>query len=127
MILFYSKDVDDFVNQVIDCIDDEFIRFSESDKIKISKMEFCNKNSSYMINNEYIKNVDLEKVKSIWFNGVVVNSFGDQYEDKCYEILNDAYLLQKHTNKLGARIADFEINRLDVMLEAKSKNLKTSY
>lgn len=124
MILIYSKDVDDFVNQVIDCIDDEFIRFSEFDKIEISKMEFCNENSSYLVNNEYIKNIDLEKVKSIWFNGGVVNSFGDEYEDKCYEILNDAYLLQKSTYKLGTRIADFEFNRLDVMLEAKNQNLK---
>lgn len=124
MILFYSKDVDDFVNQVIDCIDDEFIRFSEFDRIEISKMEFCNEKSSYLVNNEYIKDINLEKFKSIWFNGGVVNSFGDKYEDKCYEILNDAYLLQKSTYKLGTRIADFEFNRLDVMLEAKNQKLK---
>ena len=124
MILFYSKDVDDFVNQVIDCIDDEFIRFSEFDKIEIAKMEFCNESSTYEINNEYIENIDLEKVKSIWFNGGVINSLGDEYEDKCYEILNDAYLLQKKTYKLGTRIADFEFNRLDIMLEAKNQKLK---
>ncbi|WP_313805983.1 hypothetical protein [Flavobacterium sp.] len=124
MILIYSKDVDDFVNQVIDCVDDEFIRFSEFDKIEISKMEFCNESSSYFVNNEYIKNVDLEKIKSIWFNGGVVNSFGDEYEDKCYEILNDAFLLQKPVYKLGDRISDFKFNRLDVMLEAKNQGLK---
>lgn len=124
MILFYSKDVDDFVNQVIDSIDDEFIRFSESDKIIIDNMEYSNQKSSYLVSNQYIKNIDLEKVTSIWFNGGVVNSLGDEYENKCYEVLNDAYLLQKAAYKIGTRMADFKFNRLDVMLEAKKQKLK---
>ncbi|WP_028873121.1 hypothetical protein [Psychroserpens burtonensis] len=119
MILIYSKDVDDFVNDVINCLDEEFVRFSESDKININEMEFSNINSSYSIKTDFIKNTDLESVKSIWFNGGGVTSYGDEYEDRCYEILTDSYLLQKKTYKLGKRIADFETNRLDVMLEAK--------
>jgi len=124
MILFYSKDVDDFVNEVIDCIDDEFIRFSEFDKIVIDNMEYSNQNNSYIVSSQYVKNIDLERVKSIWFNGGVVNSLGDEYENKCYEILNDAYLLQKETYKIGTRLAEFKFNRLDVMLEAKNQKLK---
>lgn len=124
MILIYSKDVDDFVNQVIDCLDDEFVRFSESDKIEINEMEFSNENNSYIIKNNYLENINLENVKSIWFNGGGISSHGDEYEDKCYEVLNDAYLLQKTTYKLGKRIADFQFNRLDVMLEAKKQGFK---
>lgn len=33
MILINSKDIDDFVNDVINCLDEDFVRFSESDKI----------------------------------------------------------------------------------------------
>lgn len=124
MILIYSKDVDDFVNQVVDCIDNDFIRFSEFDRIVINSMEFCDNTSSYLICSEYVKSVDLEKIKCIWFNGGVISSFGDEYEDKCYEILNDSYLLQKEAYKIGTRLADFRFNRLDVMLEAKNQNLK---
>lgn len=124
MILIYSKDVDDFVNQVIDCLDEAFVRFSESDKITIEEMDFSNENNSYIIKNEYLESINLEKIKSIWFNGGGVYSNGNKYEDTCYEILNDAYLLQKTTYKLGKRIADFEMNRLDVMLEAKEQGLK---
>jgi hypothetical protein len=124
MILIYSKDVDDFVNEVIDCINDEFIRFSEFDKIVIDNMEYSNQNNSYIVSSQYIKNIDLERVTSIWFNGGVVNSLGDEYENKCYEILNDAYLLQKETYKIGTRLAEFKFNRLDVMLEAKNQKLK---
>lgn len=124
MVLIYSKDVDDFVNQVIDCLDEDFIRFSESDKINIEEMDFSNINNSYIIKSNYLNFINLECVKSIWFNGGVVSSEGNEYENKCYEVLNDAYLLQKTTYKLGRRIADFEFNRLDVMLEARKQGLK---
>lgn len=124
MILIYSKDVDDFVNQVVDCLEEAFVRFSESDKININEMEFSDENSSYIIKNEYLQNSNLEEVKSVWFNGGVVRSYNDEYEDKCYEVLNDAFLMQKNCYKLGKRTADFEFNRLDVMLEAKQQGLK---
>ena len=124
MILIYSKDVDDFVNQVVDCLDSDFVRLSESDSINIDEMEFSNHNDLYSITNEYVKKSNLETVKSIWFNGGAVSSYNDQYEDKCYEVLTDAYLMQKEGYKLGKRTADFEFNRLDVMLEAKQQGLK---
>lgn len=43
MVLIYSKDVDEFVNQVIDCLDCEFIRIGETDPITIEAIDFCNK------------------------------------------------------------------------------------
>ncbi|WP_445711054.1 hypothetical protein [Flavobacterium sp.] len=124
MVLIYSKDVDDFVNQVIDCLDIDFIRFSESDKIEIDKMEFSNESNSYLINTMYQKDIEFEELKSIWFNGGGLISYGDKYEDNCYEVLNDSYLLQKPAYKLGKRTSEFEFNRLDVMLEAKQQGFK---
>lgn len=124
MIVIYSKDVDDFVNNVIDYLDTNFIRIAESDKTSIESMNFSNENSSYIIKTDYVENIELENVKSVWFNGGCINSGGGDYENKCHEILNDAFILQKSIKKIGKRIADFETNRLDIMLEAKKQGLK---
>lgn len=124
MILIYGKDIDDFVNQVIDCLNQDFIRMSESDKTEIIAMNFSPGESSYLIKNAFLKSVDLEKIRSVWFNGGCVSCKGDEYENKCYEVLNDAFILQKSIKKIGKRIADFETNRLDMMLEAKKQGLK---
>ena len=124
MVLIYSKDVDDFVNNVIDCLNNDFVRIGESDKVIIDAMDFSNENSSYLLKTNYLENIELEKIKSVWFNGGCINSRGNDYEDKCYEILNDAFILQKSIKKIGKRIADFETNRLDAMLEAKEQGLK---
>lgn len=124
MVLIYSKDVDDFVNNVIDYLDVDFFRIGEHDKVAIESMNFSNENSSYILKNEYLKNIELEKIHSVWFNGGCVNSGTDGYENKCYEVLNDAFVLQKSIKKIGKRIADFETNRLDMMIEAKQQGLK---
>ncbi|SNR33176.1 hypothetical protein [Flavobacterium sp. ov086] len=124
MILIYSKDVDDFVNNVIDCLDSNFIRIGESDKVTIEAMDFSNEKNSYVLKTGYLENIELEKVQSVWFNGGCIKSMGNNYEDKCYEVLNDAFILQKSIKKIGKRIADFETNRLDIMLEAKEQGVK---
>lgn len=124
MILIYSKDVDDFVNNVIDCLEGDFIRIGEADKATIAAMDFSNEESSYTLKTEYLENAELENIKSVWFNGGGINSGSSDYEIKCYEVLNDAFVLQKPIKKVGRRIADFETNRLDIMLEAKKQGLK---
>jgi hypothetical protein len=124
MILIYSKDVDDFVNNVMDCLDEDFVRIGESDKVSIEAMDFSNEKSSYVLKTGYLENIELEKIQSIWFNGGCINSGGSDYENKCYEVLNDAFMLQKSVKKIGKRIADFETNRLDIMLEAKEQGIK---
>jgi hypothetical protein len=124
MIMIYSKDVDDFVNDVIDYLDTNFIRIGESDKTNIVSMNFSDENNSYIITNDYLENIELENIKSVWFNGGCINSGNGDYENKCHEILNDAFILQKNIKKIGKRIGDFETNRLDIMLEAKRQGLK---
>lgn len=119
MILIYSKDVDDFVNNVIDCLDQNFVRIGESDKTVIESMNFSNEKSSYTLKTPYLENIELDELQSIWFNGGCIISGESDYENKCYEVLNDAFVLQKPVKKIGKRIADFETNRLDIMLEAK--------
>lgn len=124
MIVIYSKDVDDFVNQVIDELDEEFVRIGETDEVILEEMDFSNESSSYKISGNYFESVNLDKIKSIWFNGGCIYSVGDDYENKCYEVLNDSFLIHKSVKKIGKRIADFETNRLDMMLEAKAHGLR---
>ncbi|MFH6937338.1 hypothetical protein [Flavobacterium sp. FlaQc-30] len=125
MILIYSKDVDDFTNNVMDYLEEDFVvRIGECDQVTIEAMDISNERSSYILKTGYEKNIDLEKTQSIWFNGGCINSSGTSYENKCYEVLNDAFLIQKSIKKIGKRIADFETNRLDMMLEAKEQGLK---
>lgn len=123
MILIYTKDVDDFVNNVIDYLDTDFVRIGEVDRAIIEEIDISNKKSSYLLRNDFIENVQLENIKAIWFNGGCINSGTDSYENKCYEVLNDAFILQKSIKKIGKRIADFETNRLDIMIEAKAQGL----
>ena len=42
MVLIYSKDVDDFVNNVIDYLNVDFFRIGEHDKVAIESMNFSN-------------------------------------------------------------------------------------
>lgn len=124
MILIYSKDVDDFVNDVIDYLDEDFIRIGETDRVEIQAMDFSNEESSYILTTGYCRNIELEKATSVWFNGGLISSAESNYQDKCYEILNDGFLLQKSIKRIGRRIADFHTNRLDMMLEAKEQGFK---
>ena len=59
MVLIYSKDVDDFVNNVIDYLNIDFFRIGEFDKVEIESMNFSNESSSYILKNEYLKNIEL--------------------------------------------------------------------
>ncbi|NHN24614.1 hypothetical protein FIA58_002900 [Flavobacterium jejuense] len=124
MVLIYSKDVDDFVNQVIDCLEVDFIRINEKEVTSIEEMDFSNDSNSYLVKNSYLSNINLENITSAWFNGGCILSDGGDYENKCYEILNDTFFLQKTIKKIGKRKVDIEFNRLDVMLEAKQQGFK---
>jgi hypothetical protein len=113
MILIYSKDVDDFVNNVIDCLDVDFVRIGESEKVVIETMDFSNENSSYTLKTEYLENIELEKIQSVWFNGGCINSGSSDYENKCYEVLNDAFILPYYEG--------FNLEELNKLLSENSR------
>ena len=70
MILIYSKDVDDFVNDVIDCLKSNFVRICESQNSKIIAMDFNNSQSSYLFSNNYSDAID-DKHSICGFNNFV--------------------------------------------------------
>ncbi len=68
MQLIISKHIDDFVNQVIDCLEEDYIRLGDLDNFSIEKIELSN-TFSFIIKDQYNKSYDLSKVTTIWFNG----------------------------------------------------------
>lgn len=124
MILIYSKDVDDFINIVIDFLNVKFIRINESNLVQVEQISFENTSENFRVKTDYCDEINFQDINAIWFNGGGIRGVGSLYERKCFEVLFDSYLLQKRVYKLGSRYSDFKINRLDVMLEAKKQGLK---
>lgn len=125
MILIYSKDVDDFVNQVIDCLDEDFIRIGGGiDKMVIDKINVSDNKINFKTHNNFFPSFDIELINNIWFNGGYINTHGNNYENECYEMLFNSFLNFKNVNKIGRLRSDFEINKLDAPLEAKKHGFK---
>lgn len=125
MILIYSKDVDDFVNQVIDCLDEDFIRIGgSSDEMLVDDIHINDNKINFKIHNKFFPPYNVEKVKCIWFNGGYVHTDGNNYENECYEMLVNSFLNHKDSYKIGRLRSDFEINKLDAPLEAKKHGFK---
>jgi hypothetical protein len=123
MILIYSKDVDDFVNQVIDYLDEDFIRIGNRDIIDIE--EVCiNKNITFNVKSDFFDTVNLKRINSIWFNGGGVNSGSTYYENRCYQTLVDSFLSNLKVHKIGRLYNEFETDKLYASLEAKKQGFK---
>ncbi|PKV48684.1 RimK-like ATP-grasp domain-containing protein [Aquimarina sp. MAR_2010_214] len=124
MILIYSKDIDDFVNQVIDCLDEDFIRIADQDKICIDEVNITNEENTFYIHSPYFEEFDIDALTSIWFNGGSAKTYGNDYENSCYSLLINSFLNHKQTNKIGRLISNFELNKFDVLKEAQVQGFK---
>lgn len=123
MILIYSKDVDDFVNQVIDYFDEDFIRIGNRDNIDIQEISIANR-INFKVSSNYFGPTNFQQIKSIWFNGGSVNGANTSYENQCYQTLMDSFLTNSSTNKIGRKYKEFETNKLYASLEAKKQGFK---
>lgn len=124
MILIYSKNVDDFVNQVIDYLDDDFIRIGDRDKMFIEEISIDHNQRHFKISNEFTDFIDIEKLDAIWFNGGFANTNGNEYENECYSMLFNSFLNGKKSNNTGRVYGEFEISKLAVLQEARNQGLK---
>ncbi|WP_430411128.1 hypothetical protein [Kordia sp.] len=125
MILIYSKDIDDFVNQVIDCLHTNFIRIGgENDALVIEDFSINKSQNELNVSNTYFKATDFDTVTSIWFNGGFANTVGSSYENSCLSMVIDSFVNYKTGLKIGRLRSDFEVNKLDVPLEAKKQGFK---
>ncbi len=125
MILIYSRDTDDFVNDVIDCLNTDLIRIGDRDPILIEKVGLNKSTDIFLVENDNMSLTDLIDVNSIWFNGGVANTNGSDYENKCYINLIDSFLSYHPSLKLGRISHGFELNKLDLTLMAKRIGLCT--
>lgn len=75
MIIIYSKKRDQFVNSVIDLLEmDTYFRISQDNGFKYLSSEFNNDGTSNsFVKNNYSKEINLHDIKSIWYNGGVIN------------------------------------------------------
>lgn len=125
MVLIYSKFDDDFVNQVIDCLEVDFVRISDRNKIFINEICISEKETVFNADSEFFSRIDLKKLKTIWFNGGVASTFGNDYENECYRMLVDSFLSSKRNiNRIGRIHSNFEITKLDTLLEAKRQGFE---
>lgn len=123
MILIYSKDIDDFVNQVIDYLDEDFIRIGNRDIISIKDFKI-GKESNFKISNHFFKNKNLVNLSSIWFNGGSIHSNGSFHENECYQTLIDSFLTNLSLNKIGRLYNPIETDKIHTSLEAKKQGFK---
>ena len=91
MILIYSKDIDDFVNKVIDYLEDDFIRIGNRDFVEVKQIMIGN-DCGFKLSGNYFNLIDLNKIGTIWFNGGIVNNGSTFYEDMCSQTLIDSML-----------------------------------
>lgn len=120
MILIISKHVDDFVNQVIDCIDGNFIRLGDLDNFHVEYIEITD-TYNFFISDQYNEIYNLCDVSAIWFNGCIDPFINMTYENKSYTYLFNTFLNNSKKIKVGRFLNDFEINKLDVLIEAKNQ------
>jgi hypothetical protein len=118
MFLLISKHLDDFVNQVIDCLEEDYIRLGDLDNFSIEKIELSN-TFSFVIKDQYNKLYDLSKVTAIWFNGCIDPYIEIPYENKSFTYLFNTFVNSVKVNKIGKLSNEFEINKFDVLVEAK--------
>ena len=122
MVLIYSKAVDDFVNKVIDHLDDDFVRLGNRDKIEIKRIS-VDGNLNFVVDGEYFTSIDLNEIKAVWFNGGGVFGGSSSYESKCYQTLIDSISTQLEVTNIGRICSDFEVNKLHATIEAQKQGL----
>jgi len=122
MVLIYSRDTDDFVNNVINYLKIEFARIGDREEISLDDIDLLK--SEFIISNKYNSGVNLFKVKSIWYNGGIAKADGSIYENKLYQSLVESFLEKNKHKSLGKNISHFELNKFDSCLIAQKYGIK---
>ncbi len=137
MIIIYSKQKDEFVNEVIDYLQNEpFFRISKGNGFEYisSILEIQSKgNSSSLIKNSYTKAIDIQKLNSVWFNGGSLNLSNDhrgntnELNELLFQNLNliiEGILGAGKTKKIGNVSNNKKTNKIYNLLVAKNIDLK---
>ncbi len=125
MILIYSRDADSFVNEVIDYLEDDYIRVGDLDKVFIDNLNIDSNGVVFKLSSDFFKDIDFNQIETIWFNGGIANTTGSTYENDSYSLLVNSFLHKKEAKKIGRLLNSFEVNKLDVQLYAQECGFKT--
>ncbi len=123
MIFFYCRDTDDLVNNVIDFLDEDFVRIGEKDFVSINEMNFNRDNHSVKISSDYNQSIDLQNINFLWCYGGVINVDGNPYVNECSLLLVESYFNNKNVKKLGRPIKKTDLTKLSLHLEAEKQGL----
>lgn len=122
MILIYTKDIDDFVNRVIDYLDDDFIRIGNRDSINIDTVSI-KEDINLTISGKFFELVNFKHLKKVWFNSGFAKG-NSIFENQVYSSLLDSFLTNLNVHKIGRVYHEFETNKLYASLEAQKQGFK---
>ena len=126
MILLYTKESDDFINKVINWLEVDFIRIGERDPVEILNFILNENRLEINIKTPFIQNELSDQVLGLWINGGNLKSGNNLIENKYTNFIFESYLKSLNVkNKIGRLISKFEINKLDVQIQAKALGIKT--
>lgn len=136
MILIYSKQKDEFVNDVIDYLSNSsFVRISNGNNFEYleSFFDFREEVNVSRIKNRFIGDINLQEVESIWFNGGTI-SLSDKNKINSPElnqllfqnlnIVIDGLLESKDVNKIGNINNNRKSNKIQNLLIAQQLGLQ---
>lgn len=125
MILIYSKGIDDFVNEVIDCLNTDFIRIGgENDLLSFEEFSQNKAETILTISSNNFSFTNLNAITCKWFNGGFLSINGSSYENSCFSMILNSFLNNSKFKKIGRLRSEFEVNKVDASLEAKRQGLK---
>ncbi|CAM1364317.1 conserved hypothetical protein [Tenacibaculum xiamenense] len=135
MILIYSKQKDEFVNDVIDCLMNySFFRISQGNGFVYVESVFkAHSENHSLIKNKFSEEIDIQKITSIWFNGGAID-LNDSYKNNSSElnqllfqnlnIIIDGVLEAKKIKKIGNTKNNKKTNKIYNLLAAKNVGLQ---
>jgi len=133
VILIFSKERDEFVNNVIDWLKpDSFFRIGKHNGVKCDSATIPDKSfSSAILSNCYKNDIDLEAVRSVWYNGGVIEYTDEASSPELNSLIsqNITTLITGHLSSLAVKsIGNLKNNRIsnkiENLLKAKSLRLR---
>ena len=135
MIVIYAKQRDEFVNNVIDYLQNvPFFRISNGNGFEYISSIFEKQSfNSSLIKNRFVKTIDIEKLDSIWFNGGMINLDNNHLKNskelnellfQNFNLMIEGLLKAKNTSNIGSINNNKKTNKIYNLLIAKNIGLQ---
>ncbi|UZO81890.1 hypothetical protein NBT05_05345 [Aquimarina sp. ERC-38] len=123
MIILYCKESDQFINDVINWIDDSYVRIGERELINISEFNILENNVFIKVQTPFISCTLSDDVSSIWINGGNIYKLQNKLISQSQKIIFESFVNTKKIKKIGNFINTTEINKINFLIEARKHEL----